>query len=295
MIASRILIRSCRISLYASLWCLWILSHVLAEELAMKSSTETRLQELVATVPGVLGYQVSRVDGAVLYSHLSDEVFAQASAIKIPLLMEVLAQREEGKLDWNALHRIQKANQVGGSGILAELSDGGSQLSTADLCTMMIVLSDNTATNMLIELVGMENVNRRLESLGLTQTLLRRLMMDTAASARGEENVSTPKEACQIMCLLAQGKFVSREISDELLAILRKPKTTAIRQAIPAEVSVATKPGAIPGVATEWALVELPQHPYVVVFMGKDGSEKEFRRVFTEMAQCIHESLSKPE
>lgn len=295
MISARILMRSCRISLYASLWCLWIVSHALAEELAMKSSTESRLQELVATVPGVLGYQVSHVDGTVLYSHLADEVFAQASAIKIPLLMEVLAQREEGKLEWNVSHPILKSQQVQGSGVLFEFTDGGSQLCPADLCTLMIVLSDNTATNMLIELVGMENVNRRLESLGLTQTLLRRLMMDTAASARGEENVSTPKEACQIMCLLAQGKFVSREISDELLAILRKPKTTAIRQAIPAEVSVATKPGAIPGVATEWALVELPQQPYVVVFMGKNGSEEEFKRVFTEMAQCIHESISQPE
>ena len=117
-------------------------------------------------------------------------------------------------------------------------------------------------------------------------------MMDTAASARGEENESTPSEACQIMCLLAERKYLSPAISEEILAILRKPKSTAIRKAIPAEIPIANKPGAIPGVATEWAVIEAPQQPYVIIFMGKGGTEEAFNRAFGEMAQCIHESLS---
>ncbi|TWU23718.1 serine hydrolase [Bythopirellula polymerisocia] len=261
----------------------------------MQSPIAQRLQELAGSVPGKIGYQIARVDGEVLYSQLSDEVFPQASAIKVPLLMEVLAQREEAKIDWNAAHPILKKHQAGGSGVLFEFSDGCSQICTQDLCTLMIVLSDNTATNMLIELVGMASVNQRMESLGLTQTRLQRVMMDMDARARGEENVSTPREACQIMCLLAQGKFINQEISDELLGILRKPKSTAIRNGIPAEIAVATKPGAIPGVATEWALIEYPKQPYVAVFMGKEGSEKEFNEVFTEMTRCIHESIDKKE
>ncbi|WP_210417849.1 serine hydrolase [Bythopirellula goksoeyrii] len=261
----------------------------------MQSSTEQRLVELAQSVPGTIGYHVALVNGEVLYSHLGDEAFPQASAIKIPLLMEVLAQREERQLDWNALHPILAKHQVGGSGILSEFTDGGSQLNTADLCTLMIVLSDNTATNMLIDLVGMESVNRRMDSLGLRKTRLNRLMMDTAASARGEENVATPQEACRVMRLLAQGKFIDPEISNELLAMLRKPKSTAIRKAIAAEIPVASKPGAIPGVATEWAVVELPGQPYVMIFMGKEGSENEFNQVFTEMAKCIHNRLIEKE
>ena len=201
------------------------------------------------------------MDGEVLYSHLADEVFPQASAIKIPLLMEVLAQRESGDFGWDEPQCITERHQVGGSGILGEFSDGGSQLCTQDLCTMMIMLSDNTATNILIDIVGMEDVNQRMHGLGLEKTRLRRLMMDTDASARGEENVSTPSEACQIMQRLAQGKFVKRAISEEILGILRKPKSTAIRKGIPSDVPIANKPGAIPGVATEWALVELPERP----------------------------------
>jgi beta-lactamase class A len=138
----------------------------------------------------------------------------------------------------------------------------------------------------------MENVNRRLDSLACPHTRLRRVMMDTAASARGEENVSTPAEAARIMQVLAQGKFLSREISDEVLAILRKPKSTAVRKAVPEEISVATKPGGIPGVATEWAFVALPSQPYIIVLMAKGGEETRFVQAFTEIAQCVHQTLA---
>ena len=251
-----------------------------------------RLEKIAADVPGTLGYHVMTLEGETLFSRHAEASFAQASAIKIPILLEVLAQREAGKIDWNQPHRIEKNNQVSGSGILSQLSDGGSQLSTGDLCVMMIVLSDNTATNLLIDLVGMEKVNRRLDSLACPHTRLRRVMMDTAASARGEENVSTPAEAARIMQVLAQGKFLSREISDEVLAILRKPKSTAVRKAVPEEISVATKPGGIPGVATEWAFVELPSQPYIIVLMAKGGEETRFVQAFTEIAQCVHQTLA---
>ncbi len=256
------------------------------------NETADKLEKIAAGVPGTIGYYVMTVDGETLFSRNAEESFTQASAIKIPILMEVLAQREAGKIDWNQSHRITKGNQVGGSGILSQLSDGGSQISTADLAVMMIVLSDNTATNLLIELVGMENVTRRMESLGLTKTLLRRVMMDTAASARGEENVSTPAEAARIMQMLAQGKFMSREISDEILTILRKPKSTAVRKAVPAEIVVANKPGSIPTVATEWAIVELAERPYIIILMANGGPETRFVEAFTEIAECVHKSLA---
>lgn len=259
------------------------------------SETARQLDEIASAVPGTLGYCVMTVDGEVLFSHNADETFPQASAIKIPILLEALVQREADKLDWNERVSIERENKVSGSGVLAELSNGGSQLSVGDLCTLMILVSDNTATNIVIDRVGMQNVTERMASLGCPHTKLRRVMMDTAAAARGEENVSTPAEAARIMRILAKGEFLNREISDEALAILRKPKSTSIRKAIPAEIPVASKPGGIPGVATEWALVENPQKLYVIALMGKDGQETEFLRAFTEIAQCVHQFIVRDE
>jgi beta-lactamase class A len=270
-------------------------SQSIAEQPAVIESmalTAERLEQISAGVPGTLGYCVMSVAGETLFSRNADIQFPQASAIKIPILLEVLAQREEGKLDWDQTFRIDKSNQVAGTGVLSEFSDGGSRICVADLCVLMTVVSDNTATNLLIDLVGMENVTLRMKSLGCPHTKLQRVMLDTAASARGEENLSTPAEAARIMQLLAQGKFVNPELSDEALSILRKPKSTAIRKAVPTEIPLVSKPGAIPGVATEWALVELPENPYVIVLMGKEGQEATFLPAFTEIVQCVHQTMA---
>jgi beta-lactamase class A len=153
----------------------------------------------------------------------------------------------------------------------------------------MIVLSDNTATNMLIDLVGMKNVSETMASLGFKHTRLRRIMLDTAAAARGEENVSTPAEAARIMRLLHEGKFVNREVSDHVLTILRKDKPGAIKSVLPPGVRVAFKPGEIPGVMAEWAIVELDRRPYVIVVMGSFGVGEEFKEAIRETSKAAYD------
>jgi beta-lactamase class A len=229
---------------------------------------QTKLQAIVDGVDGAFGLVVEDLAGEHRFEINADRQFTQASCIKTPILLEVLKQAHEGKLSLADRHWVDESNKTAGSGILFELGDHTVELSVEDLCVLMIVLSDNTATNMLIDQVGMENVTATMASLGCEQTVLRRRMMDTAAAARGEENLSIPADAARILRLLHEGKFVNREVSDQALAILRKPKSGAIRSTVPLSVSVPFKPGELPGLLTEWALVELPEHPYIVVVMG---------------------------
>ena len=142
----------------------------------------------------------------------------------------------------------------------------------------MIVLSDNTATNMLIDLVGMDNVTATMKSLGCEHTRLQRRMMDTAAAARGEENVSTPADAARLLRLLHEGKFVNREVSDHALAILRKPKPGVVKSVAAGRrargVQARRRSRAS---TTEWAIVELEGRPYIVVVMGAFDVGDEFK------------------
>lgn len=230
--------------------------------------TQERLEEIAAGVPGVMGIVVEDLAGEFRFAVNEDREFAQASAIKIPILMELLRQAHEGQVDLAASRWVTKEYQVAGSGILSELGDHTTQMSVEDLAVLMIVLSDNTATNMLIDLVGMENVTATMARLGCEHTRLQRRMMDAAASARGEENLSTPADAARILRLLHEGEFINREVSDHALAILRKPKSGVVASVVPPGVRVAFKPGSIPGVETEWAIVELENRPYLVVLMG---------------------------
>jgi beta-lactamase class A len=254
---------------------------------------ETQLQQIAEGLHGVMGFAVEDLKGEYRFAVNEDREFAQGSAIKVPILMEVLKQAAERKLKLSDLHWVEKKRQVSGSGILSELGDHTTQMSVEDLCVVMIVLSDNTATNMLIDLIGMENVTKTMESLGCKHTKLRRRMLDTAASARGDENISSPGDAAKILRLLYEGKFVSPDVSKHALAILGKEKSGAVKSALPAGVHVAFKVGEIPGVRTEWAIVELKNRPYIVVTMGAFGVGDEFEDATKEISKTAYDFFSR--
>jgi len=142
----------------------------------------------------------------------------------------------------------------------------------------MIVLSDNTATNLLIDAVGMDAVNRTMASLGAAQTRLQRKMIRPESSARGEENVSTAREAADLMVRIARCDLpVSRESCARIRRILEITKSDAVHAAVPVGVTVASKPGGIEGVAAIWAIVAVPDRPFVLTAMtnygGGDGDQ----------------------
>jgi beta-lactamase class A len=254
---------------------------------------QERFEEIAAGVSGVMGIVVDDLAGDYRFAVNEDREFAQASAIKIPILIEVLKQADEGKIKLADQHWVTSKHQVAGSGILSELGDHSTQMSVEDLATCMIMLSDNTATNMLIDLVGMDNVNDTMKSLGCEHTKLQRRMMDTAASARGEENISTPADAARLLRMLHAGSAVNRQASGRALAILRKPKPGAVNSVVPANVPVAFKPGAVPGVETEWAIVELKGRPFIVVMMGAYDSGGELKTAMRQVAKTAYEFYSR--
>lgn len=148
----------------------------------VRAKTEARLRELAAGTSGALGVSALDLTSGERFAINENLVFPQASAIKVPVLMEVYKQAHEGKFSLTDLRRLDKEHKAGGSGVLQELGDGTSQLSIRDLGVLMILVSDNTATNMLIDLVGKENINRTMASLGLQHTRVQRRMIDAAAS-----------------------------------------------------------------------------------------------------------------
>jgi beta-lactamase class A len=255
---------------------------------ALHEKTDARLRDIVGKTRGVMGFSALDLSTGESFGINDDVVFPQASAIKVAILMEVYKQAGEGKFKLSDTRRIRREDKTGGSGILAELGDGTVEMSLHDLCVLMVVLSDNTATNMLIDLVGKQNVNRTLASLGLKETKLQRRMMDTAAAQRGEENFSTPAEAAHVMEILFKGEFLDRKSCEEILAILKKGKATNVKSGLPEDVVVASKPGGIPGVTTEWAIVYLKERPYVLTVMEKNG-KGEAAGAFKEISKTLYE------
>jgi beta-lactamase class A len=252
----------------------------------LREKTDARLKELAAKTRGVMAISVLDLKSGERFDVNEKLVFPQASAIKIAILMEVYKQANDGKFKLTDIKHIDKNTKTGGSGVLIELGD--LDLSIRDLCVLMIVLSDNTATNMLIDLLGKENINGTMESLGLKDTKVLRRMMDTAASHRGEENLSTTANAVRIMEILYKGEFVSPGICEDIISILKKGKKTNLKSGLPEDISIACKPGGIAGVETEWAIVYLKERPYAVAVMENygmgDGPE-----IIKEVSKTLYE------
>jgi beta-lactamase class A len=241
----------------------------------LRRKLAAEIEKIAISHDGVMGVAIKDLTTGEEISINDQGAFPTGSSIKIPILIELHKQAAEGKYKLTDQRWVEKKDQIGGSGVIVNFGDHTSQLSLNDLATLMIVLSDNTATNMLIDQVGMANVNRTLDELGLMRIRLRRKMIDQAASARGDENTATPREAMTLMEKLYRGQVVNRQLSDDALKILKIRKSSPIPRLLPDTVEIANKPGGIEGVACDWAVVYVPNRPYAIVVMtnynGPDG------------------------
>jgi beta-lactamase class A len=224
---------------------------------------------------GVLGVAIfDLTDGRTLLWH-ADEVFPQASSIKITVLAELYRQAQEGKLKLTDLYTARKEDDVPDSAIFNGLTFGVTQITLRDLATMMIAVSDNSATNVLIDKVGMQNVNAMLAAQGLKQTRLQRKMMDLNAAKQGRENISTPREMMTLLARIHQGKLLNGEMTAAFFQMLATSKHSPIRSAVPEEIVSADKPGELEGVRADSGVVFATNRPFVIAVMTTYDRDEE--------------------
>ncbi len=263
----------------------------------MKAKLERRLQEIVGRLDGVAGYVVLDLSSGDRIAHLDRAVFPTASAIKLAIVYELFKQAQEGKVHLDERITLDRAKAVGGSGVLFEM--GTPTLSISDYAVLMVTLSDNTATNVLIDRLGMADISHRMQALGLGETRLRRHMMDTAAAKRGDENVSTPNELAELLRLMtgpqAPGGAAARpNPMAEAIELLKKPKESRLRKGLPEGVATADKPGELDGVRVDAGIVYATNRPYIFCVMTtflKDEGEGE--KAIEEMSRAAYEYFSR--
>jgi beta-lactamase class A len=197
----------------------------------------------------------------------ADEVFPTASSIKIAVLVELYRQAQSGKLKLQDIYTVQGSDLVPDSDIMNGLTPGVTKVTLRDVATMMVAVSDNSATNVLIDRVGMENVNAMLQSRGFTHTRLQRKMMDLKAASEGRENLASPRELLQLLQDVYQGKVLNKEMTDDFFTMLSTHKKSFIPRGLPDDLKIANKPGELEGVRNDCGIVFVPGHPYGICIM----------------------------
>jgi beta-lactamase class A len=240
---------------------------------------EANVADVDSHLDGVMGVAIEDLTTGDHYFLREDEVFAQASSIKIAVLAALYLQAEQGKIKLTDLYTVQSSDLVPDSDIMNGLTPGVTRLTLRDLATMMVAVSDNAAANVLIDRVGIPNVNVMLDSLGLVHTRLRRKMMDVQAAKEGRENISTPREMMTLLAAIYRGKLLNKESTADFFKVLSTNKDSWIPRDLPADVKIANKPGSLEAVRNDSGIVFVEGRPYVIcvmtAFLGneRDGED----------------------
>jgi beta-lactamase class A len=234
---------------------------------ALWQKLQEQLQSVDKGLDGVMGLAVKDLTSGDTFFIHGDEIMPQASSIKIAVLANLYLQAQQGKIKVTEEYVVRNQDLVPGSDIMLGLTPGVTRLTLRDLATMMAAVSDNSATNVLIGRVGMENVNAMLDSLGLHATRLRRQMMDLKAAGEGRENVSTPREMMTLLETLYRGKLLNKEMTADLIKVLSTHKESSLLQGLPEDTLAASKPGELEAVRNDSGIIFVKDRPYILCVM----------------------------
>jgi beta-lactamase class A len=263
------------------------------------------LEQRMARHRGTVGLFVKDLTNGEILSIRGSEQFPSASVIKVPILVELFQQVERGPLKLSDPIVMLASDQRPGAGVLQFLSTPHT-LTVADAATLMIILSDNSATNLIIDKIGIRNVNARMDSLGLKQTRLHAKVflgsattIDTAATRRWGLGVTTPEEMGSLFERMYRGTAVSDSASKQMLGMLRRNfDYEEIPRLLPTGVTVAHKTGKLDASRSDCGVVYNPGRDYVLCIFTKENQDRswrfdtEARVTISELARLVQDAMS---
>ena len=249
-----------------------------------------RWEARLTALPGRIGvYYKNLTDGREWGLH-ERKLFESASVIKLPVFAAIARMIETGETDWNERLRCRDRDKMPSCGALRYFTDEP-ELDLRTLCRLMIALSDNSATNLLLRRFGLERLNQEFRVMGLEQSRLERLLFDREASSRGLENRVTPIEMGTLLEQIARRNFVSPSVSEEIESVLRCQQTKhKIPGYLPKSVAVAHKTGEDSGITNDVGIV-FAEKPFVLCFLSNETDVPAAERCIRELSLELYRDL----
>lgn len=230
--------------------------------------------------------------GKWLLKYDENRIFPSASLIKILIMVEALERVEKGEYSLDEKIKAKENDRVDYS-IISELKL--EEYPLIDLITLMIILSDNTATNILIELLGYEEINERAKKLGCNNTILRRKMMDFEAAKEGRENVTSPMDMALIMEKIYDKSIISPKMCELMIHILTRQKhRDMLPRYILDEVTIAHKTGELSGLNHDIGIFYLENIHYLIGIFTTNGKDDLVgKRTIGRISKLVYDNLLK--
>ncbi|HEY6450630.1 MAG TPA: serine hydrolase [Candidatus Cybelea sp.] len=237
------------------------------------------VRNLARHVPGAIALDVLDLSTGYNAGFNAAKSMPAASTIKVPVMVEVFTQLEAGRFDLQHRVTLEAADKDFGSGELAD-APVGTTYPVSVLVEKMIDISDNTATNMLIRLVGRRNINRKMTELGLVRTRLGGDVRTDGWSIRQTLRTS-PADLVRLLMLMARRELVDAWSSNEMIAILEADRyNTLLPEPLPGDVPIAHKTGSLYDTLNDAGIVFASATPYVIAVMTTALPSQDLGRAF---------------
>ena len=272
-------------------------------------SLESKLAPLAKAHKGKVAIAVKHLESSDAFFLNADESMPTASLIKLPIMAEVYFQAKESKVKLDEMLTLTKEEMVPGSGILTDHFTAGAKFSLRDTVRLMTVFSDNTATNMVLEKIGLSATNARMEEIKLPNTRINAKVfkgsstsVDPARTEKYGLGSTTAREMLTLVELLHRGKLVSEEASKEMLGHLKKCEDKdKFPRFLPTGVTVAHKTGSVSDARTDAGIIYFKGGPVAVCVLTAENVDRVWKpdnagnRFCAEVAKTVYEHYRQPD
>ena len=287
----------------------------------------TPVESAIARAPGIVGVAAKHLETGREIRHNADALFFTASTLKVPLLVELYRQVDQRKIDVGTRIELTDTHRVPGSGVLKEMG-AGLQPTIRDLAMLMIIISDNSATDILYSLVGGESINDTVRDLGLSATRIpmttrgllysivgldtddpshtyqmasdrlfkQQLELDADGFSEEKSDVSSPHDMSRLLEMVYRGEVLSPSSQEAVLDILKRQQLkTVIPLHLPPGTDVAHKTGGYHSVRCDVGIVYAQQGPYTLAIMAKQvtGDRLSVDLALATISRAVHDSFAR--
>jgi beta-lactamase class A len=268
----------------------------------------SRINDLVADYKGKVAVACLHLETREKFELHADDVMPTASLIKLAVMAEAYAQAKEGRVRLDEMLTLPKEEMVQGSGILTEHFTAGAKFTLRDAVRLMIVYSDNTATNMVLDKIGIKAVNERMAGLGLKETRINAKVfkgsttsVDPARTKQYGLGSTTSNEMLKLVELLHKGELVSADASKAMLDHMKKcDDKDKFSRFLPKGATVAHKTGSVNNSRTDAGILTFKGGPVALVVLTNENEDKSWtpdnagNRLCADIAKAVVEYYAKP-
>lgn len=249
------------------------------------------IEKIISQVEGKVCISFYDLDTSDGFSIDGNKKVLSASMIKLLILAELMKQISQNNFSLSDTIMIENSMKTGGDGVLKELN-AGHCFTLKELATLMIIVSDNQATNILIDFLGMENINQLGKELALKETFLKRKMMDSEAIKNGHDNYTCADDISLLLKSIYQEKLINKKASQLMLNILLKQQQgERLQRYLPGDIKIAHKCGDLDNLENDGGIIWLANKTYILVILTNGMPNLQCKQTIGKISKFIYDKM----